>query len=64
MKTNSRFYLLAVGVLWLGVTAAAQRPEPQSSKTLRPRDLSARLVGHAHIDLAWLWRAAGQRGDH
>jgi len=32
---------------------------PQSDRVLepfRPRDYTAHLIGHAHIDLAWLWR--------
>jgi alpha-mannosidase len=38
--------------------AAATPPQPQQKKApLRnPRDLTAHLIGHAHIDLAWLWR--------
>lgn len=27
-----------------------------SARDVRPRDLTALLVGHAHIDLSWLWR--------
>jgi alpha-mannosidase len=28
----------------------------RSSQATKPRDFTARLVGHAHIDLSWLWR--------
>jgi alpha-mannosidase len=27
-----------------------------SAQDIRPRDLTALLIGHAHIDLSWLWR--------
>ena len=35
----------------------ARAPEPRKEQpALNPRDLTAHLIGHAHIDLAWLWR--------
>ena len=36
-----------------GEAAAQKEKAPQTPK---PRDFTAHLVGHAHIDLAWLWR--------
>jgi alpha-mannosidase len=38
--------LLAFGILSLGVFA----------QEFKPRDYTVRLIGHAHIDLSWLWR--------
>ncbi|MDH7513591.1 MAG: glycoside hydrolase family 38 C-terminal domain-containing protein [Clostridiales bacterium] len=37
---------------WLVGCAAGDRPQA----ALNPRDFTAHLIGHAHIDLAWLWR--------
>jgi alpha-mannosidase len=31
-------------------------PREKAPAPLKPRDFTAHLVGHAHIDLAWLWR--------
>ncbi len=38
--------LLAFGILSLSAIA----------QEFKPRDYTARLIGHAHIDLSWLWR--------
>jgi alpha-mannosidase len=56
------FALLIVSFLLFGATASpcrqpAQAPEPGTEQPApNPRDLTAHLIGHAHIDLAWLWR--------
>jgi alpha-mannosidase len=42
--------------LILGFLAMAAVVVPGAAQTPRPRDYTARLVGHAHIDLSWLWR--------
>ena len=40
-----------------GQAAADRKPAaPQAAAPAPPRDLTAHLVGHAHIDLSWLWR--------
>ena len=57
-----RFFRLAGSlILIFALAAAAPGPSGQESKEkpagLRnPRDYTAHLVGHAHIDLSWLWR--------
>lgn len=56
MKKDSRklwLILLAVTVIiWFSSISAAQE---KAHPKLNPRDLTASLVGHAHIDLSWLW---------
>jgi alpha-mannosidase len=42
-------------VLFLAAASAAVQKE-KAPDSLKPRDFTARLIGHAHIDLAWLWR--------
>src|SRR5512143_2142997 len=37
-------------------TLGAQPAKEKAPAACRPRDYTARLIGHAHIDLAWLWR--------
>jgi len=43
---KSAFIFLAIMFIGAGL----------SGQALNPRDYTARLVGHAHIDLSWLWR--------
>jgi alpha-mannosidase len=43
------------GVLAIFLAAAAGFPQA-GSPAAKPRDFTASLVGHAHIDLSWLWR--------
>lgn len=53
-----RFWVWFSTLVFLSVIAAASA-QPAKEKTpaaFRPRDFTAHLVGHAHIDLAWLWR--------
>jgi alpha-mannosidase len=45
--------LLAAGLLLLA--PAVGRSQEKSSPP-KPSELTARLIGHAHIDLSWLWR--------
>ena len=45
------FRKIAVWIAAVSIVAAGA-----SAQDLRPRDLTALLVGHAHIDLSWLWR--------
>ena len=45
------FRKAAVLVLTVCVAAAGLL-----AQDIRPRDLTAWIVGHAHIDLSWLWR--------
>jgi alpha-mannosidase len=49
MKRRSSF------VFGFVILAAAALAFGQADKA-KPRDYTARLVGHAHIDLSWLWR--------
>ncbi len=51
--------VLGIAVVAFGnlVDAADQVASAQAPPRLeKPRDYTAHLVGHAHIDLAWLWR--------
>ena len=51
--------VLAVASITLGAfsSAAGQTSSaPAPPRLEKPRDFTAHLVGHAHIDLAWLWR--------
>jgi len=48
---------LVAGFLLVGASAAAQDAGQKPKTALQnPRDYTAHLVGHAHIDLSWLWR--------
>ncbi len=38
------------------LVAACSFPAFGQTADVRPRDLRASLIGHAHIDLSWLWR--------
>jgi len=51
-KNILSFVLAAV---MAAATAAADQKESRP-ETFKPRNFTARLIGHAHIDLAWLWR--------
>jgi alpha-mannosidase len=50
-KTILPFALIAI---LASLPAAAQQDNLPDS--FKPRDFTAHLIGHAHIDLAWLWR--------
>ena len=40
-----------------GPAASGQKPAaPKAAAAVPPRELTAHLIGHAHIDLSWLWR--------
>jgi alpha-mannosidase len=44
-------------VLLVAAARGGQEPKARTAPTLRnPRQYTAHLVGHAHIDLSWLWR--------
>lgn len=50
----------AIAAFAAGPQAAAAKPAPkppakQAPAPVPPRSLTAHLVGHAHIDLSWLW---------
>ena len=51
-KTILSFALAAV----LAAATAAAGQKESRPEAFKPRDFTARLIGHAHIDLAWLWR--------
>jgi alpha-mannosidase len=48
MKNVRRFGFVVFGLLAAIFSGPAQ--------TVRPRDYTAHLIGHAHVDLSWLWR--------
>jgi len=43
-------------VLFISFPLAGAAAPDQNQAAPSPRDLTAHLIGHAHIDLAWLWR--------
>jgi len=49
---NKRRAALILGFLAMAAVLTAGG----AAQTPKPRDYTARLVGHAHIDLSWLWR--------
>jgi len=56
MKKDTRTFWLILwivtAIVWLpSISAAQEKVHPK----LNPRELTASLVGHAHIDLSWLW---------
>jgi alpha-mannosidase len=51
-----RARLIIAAVLLAAGAAPAQPGKTKTSTVFRPRDYTAHLIGHAHIDLAWLWR--------
>jgi alpha-mannosidase len=54
---KSLLFAAALFSVSLFVTAATMPLQEQKKAPLRkPRGLTAHLIGHAHIDLAWLWR--------
>jgi alpha-mannosidase len=44
------------GMSAAGPAAPGQKPSPAPAASVPPRSLTAHLIGHAHIDLSWLWR--------
>jgi alpha-mannosidase len=55
MRDISKPILSVALVLFLAAAAAAVQKE-KAPDSFKPRDFTAHLIGHAHIDLAWLWR--------
>ena len=55
---NRRFWVwLAIAALLIvSGSAWAQPAKDKGAAAFRPRDYTAHLIGHAHIDLSWLWR--------
>jgi alpha-mannosidase len=55
MRSISRIVLsIALFLFLAAATTAVQKGKAPDSP--KPRDFTAHLIGHAHIDLAWLWR--------
>ena len=50
-----RIHIVVIGFFAL-VAAAAPAAVEEKPRLVKPRDYTAHLVGHAHIDLSWLWR--------
>jgi alpha-mannosidase len=51
------FFLLLTSLSVAGQLSPGQETDKNLATTLRnPREYTAHLVGHAHIDLSWLWR--------
>jgi alpha-mannosidase len=49
--------ITTIVILFLASTALGSLPQKEKPPTpFKPRDFTAHLIGHAHIDLAWLWR--------
>ncbi len=47
---------IAVALFLLSAAMAGFPQEERPPASFKPRDFTAYLIGHAHIDLAWLWR--------
>jgi len=62
VRTLLFLILFAVAIAGAGIPAATGAdqskpvPKPAAPAPVPPRELTAHLVGHAHIDLSWLWR--------
>jgi alpha-mannosidase len=57
MKKRIRLVLLISAILVAASAAHGHCPQNKKvSTSFKPRDFTAHLIGHAHIDLAWLWR--------
>jgi alpha-mannosidase len=56
MRSISRIILSVALVLSLTSAFGAEVQKEKAPSSLKPRDFTAHLIGHAHIDLAWLWR--------
>ncbi|HEK85923.1 MAG TPA: alpha-mannosidase [Candidatus Aminicenantes bacterium] len=50
---KSVIFIFLILVLGLGLLFSQQKNEQPK---INPRELTASLIGHAHIDLSWLWR--------
>ncbi|MEW5901387.1 MAG: hypothetical protein AB1715_08010, partial [Acidobacteriota bacterium] len=56
MRKSHLLFSLVLCVLWLTPAVSALPSNTNPPAAPNPRDLTAHLIGHAHIDLAWLWR--------
>jgi alpha-mannosidase len=54
MRSMPRVLLSFALVIFLAAASGAVQKE-KTPDSLKPRDFTAHLIGHAHIDLAWLW---------
>ena len=55
MRHSPKTILSAALAICMAAVAAADQKET-GPDSFKPRDFTAHLIGHAHIDLAWLWR--------
>jgi alpha-mannosidase len=56
MKRIPKIILPLVCGFFLVAAVEATAQKEGAPQPLKPRDFTAHLVGHAHIDLSWLWR--------
>jgi alpha-mannosidase len=56
MRNSTKSALSIAVALFLALAAAAEAQKEKPADEFEPRDYTAHLIGHAHIDLAWLWR--------
>jgi alpha-mannosidase len=56
MKKSAQAILVLLACLVFCGVASAQQPKEDRPAQLKAHDFTAELIGHAHIDLAWLWR--------
>ncbi|MGB7294553.1 MAG: glycoside hydrolase family 38 C-terminal domain-containing protein [Candidatus Aminicenantales bacterium] len=57
MKNAFRLWVGSAVVLFLALAAAGSLAQKEEAPvSFKPREFTAHLIGHAHIDLAWLWR--------
>ncbi len=56
MKKSLFFTAALFSISLLAARATISQEKQNRTPLQKPRDLTAFLIGHAHIDLAWLWR--------
>lgn len=54
-RGQARVALLGVLIILFPVLSLFSREQNKEQPRINPRELTASLIGHAHIDLSWLW---------
>ncbi len=56
MRNSAKSALSIAMALFLALAVVVKAQKEKPATEFKPRDFTAHLIGHAHIDLAWLWR--------
>ncbi|MDH5706261.1 MAG: hypothetical protein OEZ45_09600, partial [Candidatus Aminicenantes bacterium] len=56
MRNSAKSALSIAIALFLALAVAVEAQKEKPAVEFKPRDFTALLIGHAHIDLSWLWR--------